>query len=132
GDIEVAKWLSVNGHSTLSSNEVMGHVRGLYEAGRRSFPGPVIQEEYEGRTLVDAWAYAWHVTQGLKLSPSGGLVSNLTGEQFELVVQELIDGSVLAPPAQLRAMRGKDLRLNGLVVTDADALLVVGTKLFLI
>ncbi len=131
GDVEVAKWLSDNGHSTLTSSEVMDHVQSMYEAGRRSFPGPVLQD-HEGMTLVDAWAYAWHVTQGLKLSPSGGPVANLTGKQFELVVQELIDGSVFAPPAQLRAMRGKDLRLNGSVITDADALLVVGTKLFLI
>lgn len=131
GDAEVAKWLSVNGHSALTSREVVDHIRSLYEAGRRSFPGPVLQV-YEGRTLVDAWAYAWHVTQGLKLSPSGGPVSNLTGAQFELVVQELIDGSVLAPSAELRALRGKELRLNGSVITDADALLVVGTKLFLV
>lgn len=131
GDVEVAKWLSANGHSTLTMNGVMDHVRRLYEAGRRSFPGPILQD-HDGRALIDAWAYAWHVTQGLKLSPSGGQVSNLTGAQFELVVQELIDASILAPPSQLRALRGKDLRLNGTVVTDADALLVVGTKLFLI
>ncbi|WP_194384078.1 hypothetical protein [Microbacterium luteum] len=131
GDVDVSKWLSAHGQSSLTPGEVMDHVQGLYEAGRRSFPGPVLQD-HEGRTLVDAWAYAWHVTQGLKLSPSGGLISNLTGAQFELVVQELIDGSVLAPSAELRPMRGKELRLNGSVVTDADALLVVGTKLFLI
>lgn len=131
GDIEVAKWLSANGHSTLTSKKVLNQVQNLYEEGRRSFPGPVFQD-YDTKTLIDAWAYAWHATQELKLSPRGGPVSNLTGTQFELVVQELIDGSVLAPPPHLRALRGKDLRLHGAVVTDVDALLVVGTKLFLV
>ena len=131
GTPEVADWLSTNGPSMLTSDEVLQGIRGLYEAGRRSRPGPVLQEQ-EGKTLVDAWAYAWHVTHGLKLSPSGGPVANLTGKQFEIVVQELIDGSIFAPPAELRKLRGKDLRLNGSVVTDADALLVVGAKLILV
>lgn len=130
-DTTVLTWLSENKQNMLTSPEVIQRVLDLYQHGRRSFPGPVLQER-AGQTLVDAWAYAWHVTHGLKLSPSGGPIANLSGEAFELVVQELIDASVLAPPPKIRELRGRDLRLNGRSVTDADALLVAGEKLFLI
>lgn len=130
-DPAVLTWLSENKHNTLTAVQVIQRVLDLYQHGRRSFPGPVLQE-HAGQTLVDAWAYAWHVTHGLKLSPSGGPIANLSGEAFELVTQELIDASVLAPPVKIRELRGKDLRLNGRSVTDADALLVAGNKLFLI
>lgn len=127
----VATWLSENGQRALTAAQALHHIHDLSDRGRRSFPGPVLQER-DGRTLVDAWAYTWHVTQGLKLSPRGGPIANLSAEQFEIVTQELINASVLAPPPRLRALRGKVLRSNGLPVTDVDAVLVTGTRLFLI
>ena len=129
----VAVWLTANGQASLSTSEVLANVRALYTHGRRSFPGPVLQDN-DGQTLVDAWGYAWHVTDGLKLSPhTGGPIANLSAAQFESATQDLIDASVLAPPAKLRALRGKTLRLNGQAVTDIDAILVADkTKLFLL
>lgn len=128
-----ASWLASSGQHTLSASDVLTNVRQLYVHGRRSFPGPVVQERGP-QTLVDAWAYAWHVTDGLKLSPhTGGAIANLSAEEFELATQGLIDASVLAPPIALRELRGKTLRLNGQAVTDIDAILVAdATKLFLI
>ena len=129
----IAAWMTTNGQAALSASDVLANVRALYSHGRRSFPGPVLQDSGD-QTLVDAWAYAWHVTDGLKLSPhTGGPIANLSAAQFETVTQGLIDTSVLAPPAELRELRGKTLYLNGRAVTDIDALLVAdNTKLFLI
>lgn len=129
----IAAWLAESGVEALSASEVLSNVRALYSHGGRSLPGPVIQDSGD-QTLVDAWAYAWHVTDGLKLSPqTGGAIANLSAAQFEVATQNLIDASVLAPPAELRDLRGKTLRLNGKAVTDVDAILVVDkTKLFLI
>lgn len=129
----IAAWMTTNGQAALSASDVLANVRALYSHGRRSFPGPVLQDSGD-QTLVDAWAYAWHVTDGLKLSPhTGGPIANLSAAQFETATQALIDMSVLAPPAELRELRGKTLYLNGRAVTDIDALLVAdNTKLFLI
>lgn len=125
-------WLAATGQSALTPQAVLDHVNSLYEHGRRSFPGPVIQERV-GKTLIDVWAYSWHVSDGLKLSPhTGGVIANLSAEQFELAAQDAIDSSVLAPPPELRALRGRVLRLNGRPITDVDAILVSGTKLFLV
>lgn len=126
-------WLEGSGQEALCAADVLENISALYVHGRRSFPGPVIQSNGH-QTLVDAWAYAWHVTDGLKLSPqTGGAIANLSAEQFEIATQDLIDASVLAPPAELRELRGKTLRLEGRAVTDVDAFLVADTtKLFLI
>jgi len=128
-----AAWLADSGQEALSASDVLANVRALYTHGRRSFPGPIMQDRGH-RTLVDAWAYAWHVTDGLKLSPhTGGAIANLSAEEFEVATQNIIDESVLAPPIELRELRGKTLRLNGQPVTDIDAILIADmTKLFLI
>lgn len=129
----IAAWLAESAQQALSATDVLENVRALYDHGRRSFPGPVVQESGH-RMLVDAWAYTWHVTHGLKLSPhTGGTIANLSAAQFEIATQALIDASVLTPPAKLRGLRGKTLRLGGRPVTDIDAILVADTtKLFLI
>ncbi|GAA1230017.1 hypothetical protein GCM10009588_03430 [Microbacterium phyllosphaerae] len=129
----IAVWLTENGQAALSASAVLASIRSLYVHGRRSLPGPVIQTSGD-QTLVDAWAYACHVTDDLKLSPhTGGAIANLSAAQFESATQSLIDASVLAPLPKLRKLRGKTLRLNGKAVTDIDAILVADkTKLFLI
>lgn len=128
----VAEWLDANEQSGLTAARVLDQVRERYVQGERSLPGPIVQER-EGRTTVDVWAYTWHVTHELKLSPhTGGAIANLSAEEFELASQELINQSVFAPPASIQAMRGRTLKLNGKQITDVDALLVAGTKLFLV
>ncbi len=128
----VAAWLAEAGQRIPSADQVLAHVQGKYVHGRRSFPGPILQQ-HDTQITVDVWAYAWHVTHELKLSPqTGGAVANLSAEQFELATQELIDKSVLAPPRELRELRGRTLRLNGKSITDADALIVADKKLFLV
>lgn len=127
----VQAWLKPNGQDGISVAEVTRRVRSFYQAGRRSFPGPIIHDD-DSNVLVDVWALAWHVTHDLKITAHGGRLANLTGEHFELFVQKLIDASVLAPPKVLRDLRGKVLRLGGNAVTDVDAILVSGTTIFLI
>ncbi len=126
------EWLTRSGHAALTAERILKRVQDLYEHGRRSFPGPVIQE-HEGSSTIDLWAYTWHATHDLKLSPqAGGAVANLSAEEFELATQEVIDASVLAPPPPLRQLRGRTLRLNGRQITDVDALMVAGNTLFLV
>lgn len=128
-----AVWLADSGQEALSASEVLANVRALYTHGRRSFPGPIVQDSGH-RSLIDAWAYAWHIADGLKISPhTGGAIANLSAEEFEVATQNIIDASILAPPTELRDLRGKTLRLNGQSVTDIDAILVADTtRLFLI
>lgn len=130
--VAVASWLSENGQAELTASQVIEHIDALYVHGGRSLPGPVLRER-DGRTTVDVWAYTWHVGQELKLSPhTGGAIANLSATQFEEASQQLIDSSVLAPPPELRALRGRTLRLEGRPVTDVDAIALGGQKLFLI
>lgn len=129
---QIAEWLTLGGQASITAERVIDCVLELYEHGSRSYPGPVIQS-FEGRTIVDVWAYAWHVSHDLKLSPhTGGAIANLSAEEFEIATQSLIDASVLAPPAELRRLRGRTLRLNGKPVTDVDAVLTHGRTVFLI
>ncbi|KTS62936.1 hypothetical protein NS206_09770 [Microbacterium testaceum] len=128
---KVRAWLTANGQGAISAAEVTRRVEASYQVGRRSFPGPILHDDGSD-VLVDVWAMAWHVTHDLKITAHGGRLANLTGEHFELFVQELIDASVLAPPKVMRDLRGKVLRLDGRAVTDVDAILVSGATLFLI
>ncbi|MDT0143221.1 hypothetical protein [Microbacterium sp. PRC9] len=128
----VRDWLAENGQALLTAASVLDNIRGLYEHGRRSLPGPVIHELGED-TLIDVWAYTWHVTDGLKISPhTGGVVANLSAEQFELAAQALIDSSKFAPTPALRELRGRTLRLDGRAITDVDAILLASNKVFLV
>lgn len=128
----VANWLADNGQALLSAADVLESIRGLHEHGRRSLPGPVLHDLDEN-TLIDVWAYTWHVTDGLKISPhTGGVVANLSAEQFELATQALIDSSLFASPPGLRELRGRTLRLGGRAITDVDAILLASNKVFLV
>lgn len=129
---KMSEWLASCGHNALASGAVLDLVRSLYEHDRRSFPGPVLQD-HDGSSTVDLWAYSWHVTHDLKLSPrTGGAIANLSAEEFELATQQVIDASVLAAPSDLRKLRGRTLRLNGRQITDIDAILVVDKTVFLV
>lgn len=59
-------------------------------------------------------------------------LSNLRGEVFESQCQDLIDATVWAPPAEQRALRGRQLRQNGSYLTDIDAIGVKDRTLLLI
>lgn len=132
GKLDIAQWLAANGQAALTSVEIISNVRGLYEHGRRSLPGPILRECH-GEIVIDAWAYVWHLIDALQLSPQrGGAIANLNATQFELATQALIDASVYAPPPELRDLRGRTLRRNGQSITDADAILVAGGKAFLV
>lgn len=58
--------------------------------------------------------------------------SNERAARFELQCQAAIDASAWAGPEQIRALRGRPLRLGGRVVTDSDAIGAFGEKLLLV
>ncbi|AZC14471.1 hypothetical protein DT073_12825 [Microbacterium sp. ABRD28] len=128
----VSEWLSLHGRAALGVDQVLRLVDGMFHLGRRSYPGPILHSVQDD-VLVDVWALSWHMTVGLRIDPSiGGALVNASAEEFELVTQSVIDGTPFAPPPDLRKLRGRTLRLAGAPITDVDALVVVGRKLFLI
>jgi hypothetical protein len=52
----------------------------------------------------------------------GGEAGNLRAAHFEAAVQAIIDDSPWAPPLELRAKVGKDVRFQGQTKTDLDAI----------
>lgn len=128
----VEAWLRFHSRTHFTVDAVLSLVFGAFRPGARSYPGPIIHASGD-EVVVDVWSISWYMTVGLRIDPSvGGALVNSSAEDFELATQSAIDGSSFAPEPALRGMRGKTLRLAGKPITDIDALLVVGKKLFLL
>lgn len=95
-------------------------------------PGPPLRQAGQ-QTVVDLRSASLWLERMLSISQSEPVeLVKARSTHFEELVQRAIDDSRAAPPSDLRAMRGRDLRLNGLAITDVDALAVSGQVLLLV
>jgi hypothetical protein len=95
-------------------------------------PGSVIYDSPKLLTL-DAGALTWHVSAELRVNPSaGGSLVNSSALNFEVAVQAVVEKSIFKTPQAILELRGRTLRIAGRSITDVDAFVVVGKKLFLI
>lgn len=131
-DAPIREWLRRNRLEQFSAEEVIALVCGLYRPGVTNYPGRVLVEQNDALT-VDLASLAWHLSLELRIDPKvGGALANEGASRFEQTVQGLVDGSVLAPPATLRELRGRTLRFAGKQITDIDAMASTSGKLILI
>jgi len=95
-------------------------------------PGPPLRNAGD-QTIVDLRSASLWLERLLtvdKDAPAALVKARAT--HFEELVQYEIDATPAAPPTELRKMRGRDLWLKGNMVTDADALAVVGDVLLVV
>ncbi|WP_457112239.1 hypothetical protein [Marmoricola sp. URHA0025 HA25] len=95
-------------------------------------PGPPLRVAGD-QTVVDLRGASLWLERLLtvdKDAPSDLVKARAT--HFEELVQHEIDATAASPPADLRIMRGRSLRLRGDAVTDVDALALVGNTLLLV
>jgi hypothetical protein len=84
-------------------------------------PGPILRSA-GGYVLLDMAAASSALLAAMSIpGRGGGRLPNLRGSVFEQNVQDMIEFSPWRPGAELRAMRGRALRVGGRTVTDLDA-----------
>lgn len=114
-----------------SSEEVLADLAALETSTWPLTPGPVLRVVGE-QTVVDVASASHWMNQLLAVpNSSTNQLVKARATHFEHVVQELIDNTDWAPAGAYRDLCGRELRLNGMKVTDIDALAVRGgTALF--
>lgn len=84
-------------------------------------PGPIVRRSPDG-VYLDVAAATARLRDELTIpGQGGGKLPNMRGGLFELDVQDVMDASPWSPAAELKALRGRSLRLRGRTVTDLDA-----------
>lgn len=95
-------------------------------------PGPPLRSVGD-QTVVDmASASAWLDRLLTIDSSEPGSLVNLRSHQFEHLVQEAIDATPHAPPPEIRALRGVQLRHEGHYITDIDAIATIDRQALLV
>lgn len=80
-----------------------------------------VLRRFRDNFLIDTTGASQALLHRLELARSP-LIGNLRARQFELQCQDLIDGTPWEPPPELKALRGRQLRQDGRVLTDIDAI----------
>lgn len=95
-------------------------------------PGPPLRNAGD-QTIVDLRSASLWLERLLTVDKDApAALTKARATHFEELVQYEIDATPAAPPTELRKMRGRDLRLKGNMVTDADALAVIGDVLLVV
>jgi len=84
-------------------------------------PGPVLYRDGDA-LAIDLVGASSRLSEAVVYPQETGPIANTRSGHFELRVQAAVDGSRYAAPENLRAMRGRNLRLRGRDVTDIDAI----------
>lgn len=84
-------------------------------------PGPVLYRDGDA-LAVDLVSASRRLSDAVVYPQETGPIANTRSGHFELRVQAAVDGSRYAAPENLRALRGRKLRLRGRDVTDIDAI----------
>lgn len=115
-----------------SADRVLNEVGSLLPTLWPLLPGPVIRMAGH-QTAIDIHAASMWLERLLGISndaPSD--LVNARAEHFELVVQDIINGTEWRPPEEIGKVRGKGLRQSGTLITDVDAIALKGQTLLLI
>lgn len=127
------KWVSFGLTLPEDLEALEGGVESLSQPGMRSAYGSLMHGLPEEAVLIDLNALTWRLGQDLRLSTGlGGPVVKAVADNFELAVQSVVDATSFAPPNATRALRGRQLKLNGQFITDIDAMLVDGNTLLVV
>lgn len=119
-----------------SGAAVVAAVEGLTGELWPHVPGPILRQLADGVTFFDFYT-ATRALARLILVPrsAGGSAVNAVADSLEDQTQDLIDSSLWRPSDELRALRRRKLMVNGVDLTDLDAvgelddtLLIVSNK----
>ena len=80
-----------------------------------------VLRRFRDNFLIDTTSASHALLHRLELARSP-LIGNLRAREFELQCQELIDSTSWEPPSEIKALRGRPLRVGGRVLTDIDAI----------
>jgi hypothetical protein len=128
-----AQWEAFRPHLPRTAGEVLEALRLMRQPGVASTYGALIHELPSARIAIDLNALTWQLGHQLRLLTGlGGTLPNEVAEEFELAVQQVIDGTRFAPERHIRQLRGRHLRIDGQQITDVDAILVEGDTILLL
>jgi hypothetical protein len=83
--------------------------------------GPVCRE-FDNGICLDLAAASMRLDAILKYPSTQGEIANARSEHFETEVQSVIDRSDWFPSSEIKKIRGRQLKNNGNVITDIDAI----------
>jgi hypothetical protein len=94
-------------------------------------PGPIVSVAGD-RLLIDLAAACTRLYADLEFPATSGPVANYRSHYFEIMLQDVIDRTPVAPSAAIRELRGKTLRVNGAALTDVDAVAETASHILLV
>lgn len=94
-------------------------------------PGPIILRAHD-HLYIDLDAATARLESLLEYPRNTDEVAKARSYHFELVVQQVIDGSDWRPPRHVRELRGKELKVAGKAITEIDAVGAKGKTLLIV
>lgn len=132
GDVLNERFVPLVERTPADGEDFLDALIGMRGSGWPLTPGPVACRVTEAGVVMDFESASTRLIKTLRYPQVTGAESNVRADLFEVQTQDAINSTAWEPPRQFAKLRGRDLKVDGDVIGEVDAVGYRGGQLLLV